>query len=287
MAKKIVRKIELFALHAHESGGADYEELILALSRVPRQRRVVSISGTVIGFPIVSKYREGYFIQVTEGDPDAVALVFNTRTGETRDASLAEAEVFSDATHMFVVPNARRAAIEYVRRGIKAPLIGAAIEEILRGNVPDLKKLQFEIIAVPSESFVEGIREFERIRIASIRLAKPNASWTEHYTNLSELMEESNGAKVEIDVRAAREGSLAKNAGIVQTIKDVAEDGQPYLDDAKIVGTRVSETNETTLRSSHHVEHVRATVDADDAGTADPASIRAAMAQFVSRWIGQ
>lgn len=286
MAKKVVRKIELYALHAHDIEDVDYDEIFAALARVDRQKRVVEISGVVIGFPIVQRMASGgYFIQTTEGDPDAVALVLNRTTGTTREAALGEAEVFSQATHVVVAPNSRRAAVEYVRRGIKAAFLGAAIEGVLRANVEEFSNLRLELVAVPAGSFVSEINQFERIRVASIRLTRPNASWTDHYTNLSELMEESNGEKVEIDVRAGRESSLSKTNGIVKTIKDVANDDQPYLDDAAIVGTRMNEINETTLRASHHVEHVRATVDADDAGGAEPLSIRKALVDFMQKWI--
>src|SRR5690606_31745543 len=99
---------------AHGIGdGADYEAIFSKLSRIRRQQRVVTISGIVIGFPIVAKHASGYFLQVTEGDPDAVALVFNTSTGDTREAALDDTEVFSQATHLFVAPGARRAAVEY------------------------------------------------------------------------------------------------------------------------------------------------------------------------------
>jgi hypothetical protein len=97
MAKKTVRKIELFALHAHKKGSSSYEELFQNLLQVPANKRVVHVSSAVIGLPIVRSISGGYLIQATEGDPDAAALVFNQSTGRTRETALGASEILSQA----------------------------------------------------------------------------------------------------------------------------------------------------------------------------------------------
>ena len=285
MVKRVVRKLELFAIHAHHDTASTYVDLFDKLSRVQRARRVIEISGIVIGFPIVRARTDGLFIRATEGDPDSSALVFDRETGRTRETDLSKSEVLSQTTHLYVVPEKRRAAIEYSRRGVKAALLGPAMEGILRANYSELHNIRLEFTAVPTKGFLEEVKQFERIREASIRLMKPNASWTDHYTDLSDLMDDSNGAKVELDVRAGRGESLRKNRGIVKVIKDVAADEQPYLDEAKLIGTRENETNETTLRSSQHLEHTRTVVEADDAGVPLEGSMRTALVNFIQRFV--
>ena len=93
------------------------------------------------------------------------------------------AEVLSEAAHFLVSPTKRRAAIEYVRRGPKASILSAAIEGLLRRHYPELGNVLFEFAPVVGERFATEINAFERIRIAKIRVIRPNASWTEHYTD--------------------------------------------------------------------------------------------------------
>ncbi|HVW55565.1 MAG TPA: hypothetical protein VHC00_07785 [Rhizobiaceae bacterium] len=285
MANRTRRKIELYAIHAHETRTFTYDRLFEALSKIPAPQRVFDVHGYVVGFPVVAKYRGGYFIQATEGDPDAAALVFDRSTGQTRETDLRGSEVLSQATHMFVSPEERRASIEYVRRGVKAVMLGPAIEGVLSQNIQELRRLRIEFTPRTTEDFVREIQEFERIRLAAIRITKPNASWTDHYTQLSELMDDSRGEKVEIDVRAGRGESLKKNSGIVRVIKQVANDDQPYLDEAIITGTRTNETTETTIRASQHIQHTRVSVDSDEAGVPLQQSIRSALTDFLNRFI--
>lgn len=285
MAKKTIRKIELYALHAHNFSSLTYDGLFERLERLPPASRVFTVSGIVVGFPIVKKIKIGYFIQATEGDPDASALIFNQQTGTTRETNLSREEILSQATHLVVSPEKRRASIEYSRRGIKAFALGPAIEGILSANYADLRQFRLEYSPITTGTFVSEISKFDRIRVASLRIMKPNASWTDHYTDLSELLDESNGDKVELDVRASRGESLRKQTGIVKVIKDVARDGQPYLDAAAITGTRSDETSETTVRANQHITHTRASVDADDAGVPLATAMRTALSDFLARFL--
>jgi hypothetical protein len=221
-----------------------------------------------------------------EGE-DSSALILNTETGRTRENILGEAEILSQAAHLLVSATKRRAVIEYVRQGPKASILSVAIEGLLRKHYPNLHNIGFEFAPIVSENFTAEINAFERIRIAKIRVIRPNASWTEHYTELSELMEESGGDKGEIGVRATEGKSLRKNSGLVRVIKQVAEDAQPYLDDASVTGTREGEIAETTIRARKHVVHTRINVDADDAGVASTGDIRTKLARFLGHLLEQ
>ena len=212
-------------------------------------------------------------------------MVFDLSTGEAKESDLGSNEVYGQATHFVVVPSARSAAIEYVRSGAKAILLGPAIAEIMRNNIEQFSDVQVEFAPKIQRAFEEEIDLFERIRMASIRVTRPNASWTDHYSDLSELMNESHGDKAAIDIRAGRGKSLRKNSGIVQVIKDVSADEFPYLEEASVTGTREDEVSETTVRSRSHVVHSRVVVQADDTGTAYNTSIRRKLSEFIFSWI--
>ncbi|MFK5599406.1 hypothetical protein ACFZ8E_20790 [Methylobacterium sp. HMF5984] len=141
-----------------------------------------------------------------------------------------------------------------------------------------------EFLPKIEREFLEEINSFERIRIASIRVTKPNASWTDHYSDLSDLMDASDGDKASLDIRAARGESLRKNNGIVKVIKDIAEDRYPYIEEAAVTGTRQNEIAETTVRSKSHVVHSRVIVEADNTGAAYDTSIRKKLLEFLLSW---
>src|SRR5690606_26414234 len=133
----------------------------------------------------------------------------------------------------------------YVKRGAKAEIMARTIEELLRGVRGDDFRIDFSPLV--EENFVREINRFTRIRKASITMIKPNAGWDDHYTKISKLLEESDGEKADLSVRAARGESLSKEAGIVEVIKDVVSDDQPYVSDAEIVGLKEGEEGETSL----------------------------------------
>jgi hypothetical protein len=286
MAKRLTRKFEAYVMHAHHDTPATYADLFVRLARLKREDRIYRHSPeVVIGFPIVVKEGDGYFIQAVEGGDDS-ALVLNVETGDTRENILGRAEMLSHATHFVVSPKKRRAAIEFSQRGAKSQMLALAIEGILRSHYPELKDIGFNFAPVIRKNFITEINAFERIREASIRVMRPNASWTDHYTGLSDLAEESGGDKVAVEIKAARNATLKKNAGIVRVIKDVVSDGEPYLDDAVVTGTRQDEAAETSVHAKKHVQHTKASVEADDAGIPVVNDIRSKLSKFLSSILG-
>ncbi|MBB5054619.1 hypothetical protein HNQ36_004621 [Afipia massiliensis] len=123
MAKRLTRKFEAYVMHAHHDTPATYSDLFQKLARLRREDRIFRFSDeVVVGFPIVSKEGDGYFIQAAEGGDDS-ALVLNVETGDTRENILERSEMLSHATHFVVSPRTRRAAIEFSHRGAKSHML--------------------------------------------------------------------------------------------------------------------------------------------------------------------
>src|SRR5262249_6920235 len=122
MPKSLVRKFEAFVIHAHHDTPATYVDLFTRLASLSREDRLFPSGDLVIGFPIVEPEGNRFFLRAVEGERDSAALVLNTNTGRTREDVLGAAELLSQATHAVVAPAKRRVAIEFVRRGAKAPV---------------------------------------------------------------------------------------------------------------------------------------------------------------------
>jgi hypothetical protein len=196
-------------MHAHNDTPATYTDFFEKLASLPRRQRIHPIGPIVIAFPIVQQDGSRFFLRAVEGG-DSAALVLNTTTGVTRENFLEESEMLSEASHILVAPTKRRAAIEFVRRGPKAQMMSVAIEGILRRHFRDLENTRFEFAPIVDRDFIAQIDSFSRIRVANMRVTRPNASWTEHYNELSAFMEQSDGDKVEVGVRATG-GEIAES----------------------------------------------------------------------------
>lgn len=251
-AARLNRKISAYAIHAHgKDFSGDYEELFSVISSMEKSDRIIKIRDVVVAITNVSRVADGYFLTFVEGEEGVQPLILDTVTGETRDGDLERDEALGAAAHALVKPNGRRILIEYVKRGAKAEVMARTVEELLRSKRG--KDFRIEFSPLVEEDFVREINRFTRIRMASITMIKPNAGWDDHYTKISKLLEESDGEKADLSVRAARGETLSKTAGIVEIIKDVVTDEQPYVSDAEIVGMKDGEEGETSLPLHKHV----------------------------------
>ncbi|MDA9455121.1 hypothetical protein XI04_21585 [Bradyrhizobium sp. CCBAU 11430] len=155
-------------MHAHHDTPATYSDLFAKLASLKREDRIYRYSDeVVVGFPIVAREGDGYFIQAVEGG-DESALVLNVETGDTRENILDRSEMLSYATHFVVAPKKRRAAIEFSHRGAKSQILALSIEQILRDHYPDLDNIGFSFAPVIRKNFITEINAFERISRQSL-----------------------------------------------------------------------------------------------------------------------
>ena len=204
-----------YALHAHGSSfSGDYDAVFSSLANIQPRQRIVNVSGLTIGISRIEKSAKGYFIQFIEGEVGANPLILNLQTGIVRIEELARNEMIGAASHMLVYPKDRRALVEYVKNGPKVEVIQASIEAVLRSRIEKYADLTIEFAPVVRESFVKEIEGFNRIRVASLTVVKPNAGWTDHYSEIADMLDKSNGKKAKLSVSAPRSESLQKNRGI-------------------------------------------------------------------------
>lgn len=215
--------------------------------------RIAKIANLTIAVSDVTSIEDEHFLTFVEGEEGLKPLILDLDTGDTRVDELEEHEMLGSAAHALVNPEKRRILVEYVKSGTKAELMARTIELLLAKIYGEDLRVDFS--PVVKEDFVKEINSFTRIRMASLTLIKPNAGWDDHYTKISQLLQESGGEKADLSVRAARGETLSKDSGIVEVIKDVANDAQPYLSDAEIIGIKEGEETETVVPLNKHVLH--------------------------------
>jgi hypothetical protein len=281
----VIRKIIAHVIHA-QGTKKSYEQIFSSLARLSPADRVFQLDYQVVGIPNIWEITDGFLIQFAEGTPGVNPFVLDASSGATRVEPLGRSEVLSDVSHALVYPRRREAAIEYVKRGAKAAVMSTTIEGIMRSRFDDMKNFRIEFTPRIREGFIREINRFERIRIAELIVTQPNAGWTDHYNELSDLLDKSDGDTARLDVRAGRGESLKKTSGVVKVIKDISNDATPYLKDAKITGTRSGDASETTVSLQNHVEHKRVSVQTDADGQPVPQSLISRMRSFLRNTTG-
>jgi hypothetical protein len=261
-------------MHAHRNEAeVDYDLFFSELSRAAPDDRVWATEERLVAIPNLELTGGKVYLVAYEGAPDERPVILNVASGQERDADVAVGEIVATKTHAVVDLRSREAIIEYNHRGAKAQDIAAVLGRAGRG-ILDLSGFWLEFNPKVEEGFVEAIEEFERIRVASMKLARPNSDWEEWRSTLSDVADESGAQHVAAEMSAGRGQSLEQNRGFVGFIKERVLDPVSGLKSAAVVGTRWNESSETKVTTTDHKTHQRVSVRLNEAGQVDETDMR-------------
>ncbi len=271
---RTTRKLEVFDLHLRDGDTeVDYLEVFSALRRISRRQRIQDRGDRVVALPVVEVRRSTAFLVAYEGAIGVKPLLFDLLRGTQRVENLAQSEVVVTRTHALVDVKARQAIVEYNQRGAKASDIAEAIEDIVRRHT-GWSSMVVELNPVADVKFDEAIRAFRRIRLASVKLVRPNSTWEEHANTLTALATESQARTIEVGASAEVAQSLPKQAGIVRLILDLLRERRSQVRGAHVTGQRDQDAEETTVSLAHYTEHRRVPVSIAPDGQVDSGAIR-------------
>ncbi|MFA6029838.1 MAG: hypothetical protein WC969_08295 [Elusimicrobiota bacterium] len=280
--RNTTRNIQLFALHIRlPQGKTDYQETIAAVGSMSAQSRIIDVGkNRLLGISEFVMQGQKARIIAHEGEPGEFPLIFNTLTARDRVGRLKEEEVLAHKTHCIFDAAKRLAVIEYNHKGAKAERIGEALEQLLR-RIEKYRGVTVELNPQADESFLAAIERFERVRMASLKIARPNLDWNDHFNNLTAIGADSEGEKIEVVVSAARSASLSKTAGVIQYIKDLAREGLSVLKGARVYGVREGEASATTISLGNFIRHQRVYVRLGAGHQVDRGDIFSKMEEFL------
>lgn len=274
------RRLEVYALHSLSDGEpVKYVNLFSRFRDVPAKDRIRQVDDKLVAIPDLTVSDELIRLIAYEGARGMHPMFYNLIHAKARIQRLQEQEILATKTHGLINLKTREAIIEYNQRGAKANDIAKTLELIGR-DVLGLKSLTVELTPMVDESFVDAISHFKRIRLADLKVARPNPGWNEHYDHLSTLAEESDARNIEIVVTADYKQSLSHKRGIVAYIKEMAKQKLPSLKRAQITGTKEGEQAETSISLSDHIEHQKVLVRLTS-GHVDGEDIEAKMLEFM------
>lgn len=265
--RQMTRKLEVFALHARTNRGVvNYPELLAAIAGRGPASRVWRDSEKLVALPVFrSQGPTRYRVTAVEGPLDTNPLIFNATSADSRVEELDRNEVLATRTHALFDLTLREVFVEYNQRGAKAEHLKHAMTTSV-GAAAAWAGLDIQLTPIASQGFVDAINDFDRVRVATLRVSRPNIDWNDNFNHLAEVGQESDAGAIEITVTANRGGSLSKRHGVVDYIRNMFSNEHPSILGARVVGSREGEGAETSISLEHHVEHQRVRVTSDENG---------------------
>ena len=276
----VTKKLELFALHGRTgSGPVNYRNLFDKLEETPKRKRILERGDRLIALPVVRVSGSDCFFVAYEGPIGLKPLIFNSGNAEERIGQMDAKEVVATRTHGLVDLVAREAFVEYNQRGAKV----ADIQELIMVVLAPFQGwggLNLQLHPMADQEFMDAVDKFSRIRVASVKLARPNVDWTDDYNHFTAMAHESEAGVFEISAYAERGGSLSKKRGLLGFMKHVTSHKLPAVQNAQVIGNRLGEEAETRVSLEHFIRHRRVKVPVDNDGHVITTEMRDQLRQF-------
>lgn len=270
------RSAYAYVIHGRgRRGPIDYEDFFRRLAAVPALSRQIGVGDEVVALTAAVGLGDGsWALRFVAGLSGAPPLFYDPATGEETYGSTSAGFV-ARASWAVVSPRTRIAITERRRPGVAPSLMARALSHL--GRQLNLEEqLSMEWLPIVSESFLDELERYERIRRAAVTVSRPNYNWADSATELTNYADESNADDVELQLSARRGESLEKQKGIISDIRAMVRNRFSPLKNLKIVGRRSGEQRETALSLNRYQERAFFDVPSD----ADPATERDA---FISR----
>jgi hypothetical protein len=210
------RKLEVFVLHAvNDNRAVNYAELFAFIANIPARERSIERGEKLVAIPELTVSSSRASFVAYEGPLGTNPLIFDSSEARARIERLSSGEVLATKTHGIIDLGQREAVIEFNHRGAKAHEVASVFEELGRRN-PNWDTLALELNPLPTAEFLTEIQKFRRVRLASIRVARPNPAWNRSYEMLKDVAQESSGQTIDLAVSAGRGQSLSTRGGIIR-----------------------------------------------------------------------
>jgi len=281
MPSRKERTMFAYSMHARGAGGVlDYPDVFRSLNRVPATTRQTSVGDEVVGLTSMAERESGWVLRFVAGE-DALALFYDPRTGEEGQTDLG-GRLVAHANWVYVNPETRIVAIERRRPGVGVAVIARALGHMVSelGIVEGPARFDFNPVA--GTSLGAEIRRYERIRQASVVLARPNFNWSDNSQRLTDYADDSNADGVEISMSAERGESLTKDNGIVADILDATKKILGPVKNLRITGRRTGEKKESSVSLKRHQQKRSYEVPGTQDLQAEQESFGSSAEEFVS-----
>ncbi len=271
-------------MHGHVGTTAlsSYQNLFQEIEKIEPNERYFEQGERQISIPSISISGDTVKLVAYEGDKGVNPLIFNVEEGSERHTRLKSNEILATRTQAIFDCNTRKAVVEYNQRGAKASDF-AAMLMAFGSRVMDEKDFAFDLVPIPGASFLEELRKFGRVQLASIHLVRPNTNWNDAEDALSKLAHESDARTFEITMTAQRQGTLGFRHGILASIRHLLTRSHPNIKNVRVQGFHEDSVAKTALSLLNHCEQKRVKVRRGPDGYPRPDEV----AQFLEKYLNE
>lgn len=284
-SKAALRKIEGFHLNVHMGVEPlqDYSLLSsLFLQNSPHnlvsQRRQLAFH--------VSKEQSAIFFLSYEGDPEAEALLYDMGAGTERLTPRRSGEIVATRTHFAVNLGARVVAFEHNYRGTKREDLEDLIVQLIHQTTGGDQRCEVSLVPIPKPSFLQELREYDRIQSAKVVLVRPNPSWLDADSQLLKYADQSEAQAITLEARARRNRSLSRGEGIIGDLRKVISQGITTVREAVIWGNKHGSKQRRETRLSAHTLSTVVSLERMPDGQPNPEMMKEHVLQYCG-WLSQ
>jgi len=282
----IDKKLEVFAFTAHIGPKAvsNYEDLFDYLISLTAKNRVYKVNDKVISIPVIEKNGKRVKIIAYEGEQGVNPLMYDHENMKERVEKLKKNETLATKTRVIIDLAEKRAVAEYNHKGAKAGDIGEVLTHLTAAKyAPHQPLIQFTHVA--GDGFIEAIEKLSRVRVASVKFARPNPGWSDAHDKLVDVAEESGAHFVNVEFTASRGDNLNVKTGIIGFLKKTINQGLSIFSKVEVKGHEAGIKKEKSIKLENFVESRTATVNRDANGHPEEAQILSQSARYLDEMI--
>ena len=235
--------------------------------------------------PVVEVFPNRVLLIAYEGDIGKKPLFYNRENQSERVANLRANEILATRTHALIDLKTRTIVVEYNRGGAKAYDLLNIIWNLAK--TLGYENLTMEMPPIIGESFLKELAQFRRVRMATIKMVRPNTNWNDCEVALAKTAEDSDAQMIEVSFSAAKKESLSKSRGLLGMIKEIIADRRGVLKNVQVFGKKTNAAKETSVKLHNHLENRKVEISqSEDDGHPNSDEIKAELHNYLNDIIG-
>jgi hypothetical protein len=258
----------------------DYRALFKHLATISPADRARQVNNRLYALPLISIRNNLVRLIAYEGPIGESPLIYNRLSALERIEQLGRGEVVARKTHALLNLMNRELIVEYNFRGAKATDITWLCETLATAHA-DWEYLDLSATPKIEPSFLEALNRFRVIKLASVKVARPNQNWNADLKNmLGQMASDSDARLADVTLYASRRGTLSLAAGLVAYIKRMVSGSAPSIAGASISGIREGENSDSTISLKKHLQAQIVRVRLNEHGYVDDGDIEEKIEQY-------
>jgi hypothetical protein len=182
-------RLEAFDIQGHNGNAPlDYAAFFAFIAEQDSKSRRESVGDRFIAVPHFSRNDEGLYSFISyAGTTETSFLVLDLEEETEEVRHIERGKIIATRTVGVIDPSTRRAIVQCVHTGVRAPQIAALFQKLANSRSDGFKDATLEFAPLPGRTFRQELAAMERIQSASVTLTRPNFDWNDFSTAANSL----------------------------------------------------------------------------------------------------